>query len=83
MVGHDRPSRLGRGIAAEMGDRHTDDAGPVPGRRDVYRKGYLKQGSQSWSSTAPCISSGNARPPLIAEDPGYDPNRDQGDSVRR
>ena len=57
--------------------------GQFPAAALIFRKGYLKQGEpvvvehrslkQLWERTLP----------LISEDPSYDPNRDQGDSVRR
>ena len=53
--------------------------GQFPAAALIYRKGYLKQGEPVVVEHRTLEQLWERTPPLISEDPSYDPNRDQGD----
>ena len=57
--------------------------GQFPAAALLYRKGYVKQGEPAVVEHRPLRDLWERVPPRIAEDPGYDPNRDLGTSARR
>jgi hypothetical protein len=57
--------------------------GQFPAAALLFRKGYLKEGQPVVEEHRSLGQIWERVPPLIAEDPGYDPNRDQGDSARQ
>ncbi|MFO0956568.1 MAG: hypothetical protein U0800_03765 [Isosphaeraceae bacterium] len=57
--------------------------GQFPATALMYRQGYIQQGEPVVVEHRSLEDLWSRRPPLIAEDPGYDPNRDLGDSPRR
>ncbi len=57
--------------------------GQFPAAALLYREGYLKQGDPVVVEHRSLQQLWERTPPLISEDPSYDPNRDQGDSARR
>ena len=57
--------------------------GQFPAAALIYRKGYLKQGEPVVVEHRSLQQLWERTPPLISEDPSYDPNRDLGDSARR
>ena len=52
--------------------------GQWPAAALLYRRGYLKQGEPAVYEERSLDDLWRRRTPLIAEDPGYDPNRDAG-----
>ncbi len=52
--------------------------GQWPAAALLYRKGYLKQGQPAVREQRALADMWNRAMPIIAEDEGYDPNRDQG-----
>jgi hypothetical protein len=52
--------------------------GQWPAAALMYRLGYIRQGAPVVSEQRPLDDLWHRRMPIIAEDPGYDPNRDQG-----
>jgi hypothetical protein len=57
--------------------------GQFPAAALLFRKGYLQQGQPVVEEHRSLKQIWERVPPLIAEDPSYDPNRDLGDSARR
>lgn len=57
--------------------------GQFPAAAWIYRKGLVQEGEPVVVEHRGLDDLWNRRPPLIAEDPGYDPNRDLGDSPKR
>jgi hypothetical protein len=57
--------------------------GQFPASALIYRKGYLKQAEPVVVEHRSLPQLWERTPPLISEDPSYDPNRDLGDSARR
>jgi hypothetical protein len=57
--------------------------GQFPGAALLFRKGYLKEGQPVIDEHRPLREIWERVPPVLAEDPGYDPNRDLGDTARR
>ena len=57
--------------------------GQFPGTALVFRKGYLREGQPVVEEHRPLRQIWERVPPVLAEDPGYDPNRDLGDTARR
>ena len=57
--------------------------GQFPAAALLFRRGYVSKGRRPSSSIAAWSRSGGRVPPIIAEDPDYDPNRDLGDTARR
>jgi len=57
--------------------------GQFPGSALLFRKGYLKQGQPVVEEHRSLRQVWERVPPVLAEDPGYDPNRDKGDIARR
>jgi hypothetical protein len=57
--------------------------GQFPAAALLFRKGYLKQGRPVVEEHRSLKQTWERVPPIIAEDPSYDPNRDLGDSARR
>jgi len=57
--------------------------GQFPAAALLFRKGYLKQGQPVVEEHRSLRQIWEQVPPIIAEDPSYDPNRDLGDSARR
>ena len=54
--------------------------GQFPAAALMYRKGYLKQGEPAVIENRPLQGLWERRPPRIAEDKSFDPNRDSGTS---
>ncbi len=52
--------------------------GQWPAAALMYRRGYVKQGEPVVDEERSLEDLWQRRMPIIAEDPGYDPNRDQG-----
>ncbi|MGC8638269.1 MAG: hypothetical protein ACP5XB_00145 [Isosphaeraceae bacterium] len=57
--------------------------GQFPAAALIFRKGYLEQGQPVVVEHRSLQQLWQRTPPLISEDPSYDPNRDLGDSARR
>jgi hypothetical protein len=57
--------------------------GQFPAAALVFRKGYLREGEPVVVEHRPLEQLWERTPPIISEDPSYDPNRDVGDSARR
>jgi hypothetical protein len=57
--------------------------GQFPAASLMYRKGYVKTGPPVVEEHRAVEDLWQRVPPLIAEDPGYDPNRDLGDAPKR
>jgi hypothetical protein len=57
--------------------------GQFPAAALLFRKGYLKEGEPVVEEHRSLNQVWERVPPVVAEDPGYDPNRDLGDSARR
>jgi hypothetical protein len=57
--------------------------GQFPAAALLYRKGYVQQGEPVVIEHRPLRDLWTRVPPRIAEDPGYDPNRDLGDAASR
>ncbi len=57
--------------------------GQFPAAALLYRKNYLKQGEPVIEESRSLDEIWKRVPPVLAEDPGYDPNRDAGDTARR
>jgi len=57
--------------------------GQFPGAALVFRKGYLREGQPVIEEHRPLREIWERVPPVLAEDPGYDPNRDLGNTARR
>lgn len=57
--------------------------GQFPAAALLFRKGYLKRGEPAVVEHRSAEQLWGRVPPLIAEDPGYDPNRDLGDAAKR
>jgi hypothetical protein len=73
----DSPSRAKWEVATPM------VLGQFPAAALLFRKGYLKQGPPAIEEHRSLRQIWERVPPIIAEDPAYDPNRDLGDSARR
>jgi len=56
--------------------------GQFPAAALLFRKGYLEQGAPVVQEHRSLRQIWERVPPIIAEDPSYDPNRDMGDSAR-
>jgi hypothetical protein len=72
----DSPSRAKWTIATPM------ILGQFPGAALLFRKGYLKEGQPVIEEHRPLREIWERVPPVLAEDPGYDPNRDIGNTAR-
>jgi hypothetical protein len=57
--------------------------GQFPAAALLFRKGYLTQGQPVLEEHRSLRQIWERVPPVLAEDPGYDPNRDLGDTARR
>lgn len=57
--------------------------GQFPAAALAYRRGYIAEGEPVIIEDRPLNDLWQRVPPIIAEDPSYDPNRDLGDSARR
>ena len=57
--------------------------GQFPAAALLFRKHYLKQGEPVVEEFRTLDEIWRRVPPVLAEDPGYDPNRDSGDTARR
>ena len=57
--------------------------GQWPAAAIMYRRGYLKQGQPVVYERRSLADLWQRRMPIIAEDPGYDPNRDQANPSRQ
>ncbi len=57
--------------------------GQFPAAALLFRKGYLTEGQPVVEEHRSLHQIWERTPPVLAEDPGYDPNRDQGDTGRR
>ncbi len=57
--------------------------GQFPAASLLFRKGYLAQGRPVVDEHRSLRQIWERVPPVLAEDPGYDPNRDTGDGSRR
>jgi hypothetical protein len=57
--------------------------GQFPAAALLFRKGYLKEGQPVLEEHRSLRQIWERVPPILAEDPGYDPNRDLGDTARR
>ena len=57
--------------------------GQFPAAALLFRKHYLKQGEPVIEEFRTLDEIWKRVPPVLAEDPGYDPNRDSGDTARR
>jgi hypothetical protein len=57
--------------------------GQFPAAALLFRRGYVAQGPPVVVEHRSLEQIWGRVPPIIAEDPGYDPNRDLGDSARR
>jgi hypothetical protein len=57
--------------------------GQFPAGALLYRRGYVREAAPVVVERRPLEALWSRALPAIAEDPGYDPNRDLGDSVRR
>jgi hypothetical protein len=57
--------------------------GQFPAAALLFRKGYLKQGQPVVEEHRSLRQLWERATPVVAEDPGYDPNRDRGDTARR
>jgi hypothetical protein len=57
--------------------------GQFPAAALLFRRNYLKQGESVIDELRTLDEIWRRVPPLVAEDPGYDPNRDQGDTAKR
>jgi hypothetical protein len=55
--------------------------GQFPAAALMYRRGYVKQGAAVLHEHRSLDDLWQRRPPLIAEDPGYDPNRDKNNAA--
>ena len=55
--------------------------GQFPAAALLFRKGYLKEGEPVVEEHRTLNQIWERVPPILAEDPGYDPNRDLGDSA--
>ena len=73
------PRSVGLGFESQVGDRQPDGPGPVSGGGAFCSaRAISRKASRSSRSIAPWARSGSGVPPVLAEDPGYDPNRDSG-----
>ncbi len=59
------------------------EMGQFPAAALAFRKGYVKEGKPAVVEHRPLADLWERKIPLISEDPGFDPNRDQGDAPRR
>ena len=57
--------------------------GQFPAAAYLYRSQLLKKGSPAVVEHRPTADLWNRKPPRIAEDPGYDPNRDAGNAAQK
>lgn len=57
--------------------------GQWPAAALMYRRGYLKQGAPVVSEQRALADLWQRRMPIIAEDAGYDPNRDKGNFAKQ
>ena len=57
--------------------------GQFPAAALLFRKRYLKQGEPVVDEFRTLDEIWKRVPPVLAEDPGYDPNRDSGDTAKR
>ncbi len=57
--------------------------GQFPAAALMFRKGYVQEGAAVVVEHRTLAQLWGRVPPIIAEDPGYDPNRDLGDTARR
>ena len=57
--------------------------GQFPAAALLFRKGYFKEGQPVVDEHRSLEQIWERVPPALAEDPGYDPNRDLGDTARR
>jgi hypothetical protein len=57
--------------------------GQFPAAAFLYRKGLVRQGTPAVVEHRTAADVWGRKPPLIAEDAAYDPNRDQGDTKAR
>ena len=57
--------------------------GQFPAAALLFRKQFLKEGAAVIQETRTLDAVWRRDPPVLAEDPGYDPNRDSGDTARR
>ncbi len=57
--------------------------GQFPAAALLFRKQYLKEGEPVIQEFRTLDEIWRRDPPMLAEDPGYDPNRDTGDTARR
>jgi hypothetical protein len=56
--------------------------GNFPAAALMFRKNYIKRGEPVVVECRPLKAMWHGIPPVIAEDPGYDPNRDLGDAAK-
>jgi hypothetical protein len=59
------------------------ELGQFPAAALAYRKGYIRQGKPVVVEHRPLTDLWERKPPLISEDPSFDPNRDVGDAPKR
>lgn len=57
--------------------------GQFPAAAYLFRNNYVKRGTPAVVERRPLAEMWNRTAPRIAEDPGYDPNRDTGNSVNK
>jgi hypothetical protein len=57
--------------------------GQFPAAAFLFRNALVKKGTPAVVEHRPLADMWNRKPPLIAEDPGYDPNRDTGDTAKK
>jgi hypothetical protein len=57
--------------------------GQFPAAALLFRKDYVKEGKPAILESRTINEIWKRKPPMLAEDPGYDPNRDSGDTARR
>jgi hypothetical protein len=57
--------------------------GQFPAAALMFRKGYIKQGQPVVNEHRSLGQIWERVTPVLAEDPGFDPNRDRGDTARR
>jgi hypothetical protein len=58
-----------------------DQLGQFPAAAYLFRRGLVKRGEPAVVEHRPLADLWERRRPLIAEDPGFDPNRDAGDAA--
>ena len=79
----DETAHKGLGLAIQVVHRHSHDPWPVPGRSAPVPRGDVSVGRPVVLEHRSLKQIWERVPPVIAEEPAYDPNRDRGDTAKQ